>query len=344
MDQVVKTPLAQPAPGCTPSPRTPLTAEEETKYKSLLARSRGWAEVPSTKGKAGPLTDDERMWLTRECLERYLRATKWNEQEAEKRVLGTLTWRREFGLDELTPEHISPENETGKQMIYGFDKECRPCLYLSPGRQNTQASHRQVEHLAFMVERVLDLLPPGQETLALLINFKPAKGQKSSGPSLSLAKECLNMLQMHYPERLGRALIINVPWVIWGFFKLITPFIDPRTVVKLKFNEVMSQYVPEEQLWNEFEGGKLNFEYDHSVFWPALWKMTQDSKAARKERWVAGGKHIGEHESYLFGGDDKGLAASLAAGSAVAGKSEANNPKADANTTAVKAEKETSTA
>ncbi|KAL5614565.1 hypothetical protein BROUX41_004668 [Berkeleyomyces rouxiae] len=327
MAQALKTPIAQPAPGCVPAARTPLSATEQAKYEALLGRARGWTEVPSAKGKAGALTDDERMWLTRECLERYLRATKWNEAEAEKRVLATLTWRREFGLDDLTPEHIGPENETGKQMIAGFDNEARPCLYLSPGRQNTQPSHRQVEHLAFMVERVLDLLPPGQETLALLINFKPAKGQKSSGPSLSLAKECLNVLQMHYPERLGRALIINVPWVIWGFFKLITPFIDPRTVVKLKFNEAMNQYVPEDQLWDEFEGGKLNFEYDHSVFWPALWKMTQEHKAARRERWVAGGKNIGEHENYLFGGEDKGLAALATSKPAVANSAEKETEK-----------------
>ncbi|KKA30454.1 hypothetical protein TD95_000646 [Thielaviopsis punctulata] len=313
MASVIKTPLPAPAPGCEPAPRDPLSADEQTKYEWLLARARSWTDVPSTKDKAGPLTDSEREWLTRECLERYLRATKWNEKEAEKRVLGTLTWRRDFGLEELTPEHISPENETGKQAITGFDNEGRPCLYLSPGRQNTQASHRQVEHLAFMVERVLDFLPPGQETIALLINFKPAKGQKSSGPTLSMAKECLNILQMHYPERLGRALIINVPWVVWGFFKLITPFIDPRTVTKLKFNEVMNQYVPADQLWTEFDGGKLNFEYDHAEYWPALWAQTQARRAARTQRWIAGGKHIGEHESYLLGGEDKGLVASLPA-------------------------------
>lgn len=69
---------------------------------------------------------------------------------------------------------------------------------------------------------------------------------------------------------------------------------------KLKFNEDMTQYVPKEQLWTEFMG-ELEFEYDHSVYWPALNKMCEERRASRKERWVAGGKHIGELEDYLGG-------------------------------------------
>lgn len=91
-----------------------------------------------------------------------------------------------------------------------------------------------------------------------------------------------------------------VPFLVWGFFKLITPFIDPLTREKLKFNEDMSQYVPKEQLWTEF-GGELGFDYDHSVYWPALMKMCEEKRAARKERWESGGKHIGELEDYLSG-------------------------------------------
>lgn len=91
-----------------------------------------------------------------------------------------------------------------------------------------------------------------------------------------------------------------MPWVVWGFFKLITPFIDPLTREKLKFNEDMNKYVPSEQLWTEFDG-KLDFEYDHQAYWPALTQMCQQRRAARKERWIAGGKHIGESEDYMSG-------------------------------------------
>jgi len=112
-------------------------------------------------------------------------------------------------VDALTGDHISPENETGKQIILGFDIAARPCLYLNPGRQNTSASPRQVQHLVFMLERVISMSGPGQETLALLINFKTSKSRSNTAPGIGQGREVLNILQTHYPERLGRALIIN---------------------------------------------------------------------------------------------------------------------------------------
>jgi hypothetical protein len=209
-DEPLKTPIADPVESAIPTVQEPrLTAEQQSKYDALLETVKSWKEVPSTQGKGGPITEDETMWLTRECLLRYLRATKWHTAEAAKRVLGTLTWRREYDIESLTPEHISPENETGKQIILGFDVAGRPCQYLNPGRQNTEPTPRQVQHLVFMVERVIDIMKPGQETLALLINFKSSKSRSNTSPPLSQGREVLNILQTHYPERLGKALIIN---------------------------------------------------------------------------------------------------------------------------------------
>jgi len=207
--QPLKTPLANPVETCVPAPAPELTLEQESKYESLLETVKTWKEIPAEGGKGGPITESEIMWLTRECILRYLRATKWNLADATKRLLATLTWRREYGVEELTGEHISPENETGKQIIVGFDNASRPCHYLNPGRQNTSPSPRQVQHLVFMVERAINMMGPEQETLALLINFKASKSRSNTAPGIGQGREVLNILQTHYPERLGRALIIN---------------------------------------------------------------------------------------------------------------------------------------
>ncbi|KAK8101618.1 CRAL/TRIO domain-containing protein [Apiospora kogelbergensis] len=323
----VKVPFTHVTADSKPIDRLILSEEQEKKYAELLAQVKTWTEVPSTKDKGGPLTDDEKQWLTQECLLRFLRAVKWNLKDAEKRLIETLTWRREFGVDELTADHISPENETGKQLILGWDKHGRTCQYLSPGRQNTDVSPRQTQHLVYMLERSLELMPPGQEKVALLINMKASKNRSNTAPGISQGREVLSILQTHYPERLGRALIINgkhpiqdhvhlsksrlipmaVPFMVWGFFKLITPFIDPITREKIKYNEDMSQYVPKDQLWKEF-GGEADFEYDHATYWPALTKMCEERRAERKEKWELGGKHIGELEDYLAGGIPMGIA------------------------------------
>lgn len=58
-----------------------------------------------------------------------------------------------------------------------------------------------------MLERVIDLMVPGQETLSLLVNFKESSA--GNNPSVGQGRQVLSILQTHYPERLGRALVIN---------------------------------------------------------------------------------------------------------------------------------------
>lgn len=204
------TPFIEPKPEFKPDAPAPLTADQETKFAELLKFAEAIESVPVTSEKnaeSRPLNDEERMWLTRECLLRYLRASKWNVADAKKRLEGTLVWRREYGLYDHTADYISPEMETGKMYTLGFDNFARPCIYLNPGRQNTERSPRQVHALVFIVERVIDIMGPGQDTLALLIDFKSATS--STSPSVGQGRQVLNILQMHYPERLGRSLIIN---------------------------------------------------------------------------------------------------------------------------------------
>ncbi|KAJ5101903.1 hypothetical protein NUU61_004125 [Penicillium alfredii] len=302
-DGLIQKPFPKPLNESKPTAPAKLTADQQSKYEAVLKTVTSWTTVPTTSEKnasTAEITDDERMWLTRECLLRYLRATKWNVAEAEARLQRTLTWRREYGIKKLTPEYISIENETGKQVLLGFDINGRPCLYLLPSNQNTEKSDRQVEHLVFMLERVIDLMGPGQETLALIVNFNETKSGQNA--TMGQAKQTLNILQNHYPERLGRALVINVPFVIWGFFKLITPFIDPQTRQKLKFNEDLRQHVPASHLMKSV-GGDVEFRYDHATYWLALNQLADQRRAAYHERWVQGGKQIGEFENYLKGED-----------------------------------------
>ncbi|KAJ9665713.1 Phosphatidylinositol transfer protein (PITP) [Coniosporium apollinis] len=310
---LLRTPIPHPLPTCKPDPpagHPPLSAEQSQKYADVLAAVQAWTTVPTTSGRSPkhePLLDDERLWLTKECLLRYLRATKWVVPTAIQRLQQTLTWRREYGLyaslpnHTQAPEYISVENETGKQVVLGFDNDARPCLYLNPGKQNTAKSDRQLQHLVFMLERVVDLMPPGQETMALLINFK--ESSSGSNPSVGQGKATLAILQGHYPERLGRALISDLPWYVTTFFKLISPFIDPITKSKMKFNEPLDRHVPSSQLWSHY-GGKADFEYDHALYWPALVKMCEERRAAQRARWESRGKVVGESEFYLRGGEE----------------------------------------
>ncbi|CAI6341187.1 unnamed protein product [Periconia digitata] len=302
-------PFPHPADGVKPASPPVLTEDQQSKYDQVLTAVKAWTSLPKTSAKGAeqePLSDSERMWLTRECILRYLRATKWNVAQAEKRLQDTLVWRREYGTDGFTSEYISEENATGKQVILGFDNEGRPCLYLLPQNQNTKNNPKQVQHLVYMLERTLDLAPPGQESLALLIDFRNSSA--GSQPSIATARQVMSILQGHYPERLGRALITHLPWYVTTFLKLVSPFIDPVTKTKMRYNEPLTDHIPSSQLM-KVSGGEVDFKYDHSIYWPALDTLAKERRAARTERWEKAGKLVGESEIYLWGGEEKSVGA-----------------------------------
>ena len=204
-----KTPIVDPTESSKPAKAAELSPDQQAKYEEVLKTVTGWKEIPASGGKGGPIKHDEIMFLTRECILRYLRATKWHTAEASKRLLGTLTWRREYGVWDISEDDSSIENETGKLIIAGFDNEARPCMYMEPGRQNTAVSPRQIRHLVFMLEHAIDLCGPGQESLSLIINYKPSKTRSNTAPGLAQGRETLHILQTHYPERLGKGFNVN---------------------------------------------------------------------------------------------------------------------------------------
>lgn len=290
-----------------------LTPEEEGKYQQVLEHFQKFVEKehPVNDVAGAPrheLLDEELAWLTRECFLRYLRATKWKVDATIKRIEETILWRRAFGLVSI-PGHtdssqlitaalVEPENVTGKNLIVGYDHDNRPCLYLRNGYQNTASSIRQVQHLVFMLERVIQFMPAGQDTLALLIDFKAAPAEmklSAKFPSISISKQVLHILQNHYPERLGRGLFTNIPWIGYTFFKLVGPFIDPYTRLKTIYDQPFENFVPKEQLDKEFNG-LLDFEYIHDIYWKEMNDIAEKKYELYMSNFRKLGKRIGVSE------------------------------------------------
>ncbi|SCU86453.1 LANO_0C08042g1_1 [Lachancea nothofagi CBS 11611] len=321
-----ETPIAELPASIQPPPGPKLSSEQQAKYVEVLRHfQEPDLKVPTQEKPKNSSGDDgdeasmtaisvnERAWLTRECFLRYLRATKWDVTDCIARITLSLAWRRQFGIDQFGEENgdalkasmVAEEEETGKQLVLGFENDARPILYLKPGRQNTKTSHRQVQHLVFMLERVIDFMPVGQDSLALLIDFKdhpdvPKVTGGSKIPPIGVGKEVLHILQTHYPERLGKALLTNIPWLAWTFLKMIHPFIDPLTREKLVFDEPFIKYVPEDQLEMPY-GGLLDFTYKHNIYWPKLLEIASSKRSHYLSRFEKFGGKVGLSEYDLRG-------------------------------------------
>ncbi|KAF5382220.1 hypothetical protein D9615_004367 [Tricholomella constricta] len=294
MSEKIHEPIPPPI-ACEVDPRANLSDVERELYHDVLKHFSDPAyQIPGLE--KGELTEAEQFWLSYECLLRYLRAVKWKSAAAAiQRLEATLEWRREYGIyDTVSSSYVEPEAVTGKQVLFGYDVRGRPALYLFPSRQNTDEPTRQIQFTVWMLERTIDLMSPGVETLALLINY----GDKAKNPSLGVARTVLNILQDHYPERLGAALILNVPFLLNAFYKLINPFIDPVSREKMKFNPeaVNDNLFTGDMLMSEWWGGDQDFEYVHEKYWPALVGTCDSRRAAWLEKWRALGGKVGIKE------------------------------------------------
>ncbi|KAJ4967499.1 hypothetical protein NE237_019348 [Protea cynaroides] len=181
----------------------------------------------------GPLPDKLSIFCSDASISRYLRARNWNIKKATKMLKETLKWRSEYKPEDIRWEEIAAEAETGK--IYRstyVDKYGRAVLVMRPGFQNTKSTKGQIKYLVYCMENAILNLPPEQEQMLWLIDFQCFN---MSNVSLKAAKETAHILQIHYPERLGVAILYNPPKIFESFWMVVKPFLEPKTARKVKF-------------------------------------------------------------------------------------------------------------
>ncbi|EEB86670.1 hypothetical protein MPER_16293, partial [Moniliophthora perniciosa FA553] len=110
-------------------------------------------------------------------------------------------------------------------------------------------------------------MPPGQESLVIIVDYKSTTLR--TNPSISVASKVLTILQQHYVETLGRAIVVRLPMLLNFFYKGISPFLDPVTRDKMRFNPDLLELVPASQLEAEL-GGEHNFVFNHEDYWKQI--------------------------------------------------------------------------
>jgi hypothetical protein len=115
----------------------------------------------------------------------------------------------------------------------------------------------------------------------------------------------MQILQQHYPERLGRFVVSNVPWLLAAFVKIVMAFLDPVTRGKIVLNPnvVGDGLIDANQLMtSDGWGGKINFVYEQDKYWPALLDMARIRREENMARWRALGGKVGLDEWSIKGG------------------------------------------
>uniref|UniRef100_A0A7S1TDE7 CRAL-TRIO domain-containing protein n=1 Tax=Compsopogon caeruleus TaxID=31354 RepID=A0A7S1TDE7_9RHOD len=252
--------------------------ENSVDHEATLEKLR--ARVESELVKDYP---EDRGWLDDACLNRYLRARKFDWTKAFAMLEATLRWRREFGVVKIitdVSDGLRKEGEAPKTYVNGKDMEGRPIMYMKPRFQNTEESEFQMHHLVYNLERAISEMEPPVEKMVIVMDFKQLS--RRNNPSLSTQKQTLNILQNHYPERLGMAILVDAPPLFHALYKVIRPFVDPVTRSKIAWmksspstsstniqhQNILTEIASSDQVESEY-GGSSNFFYDGEAYFAA---------------------------------------------------------------------------
>ncbi|GMI77232.1 hypothetical protein like AT1G22180 [Hibiscus trionum] len=191
------------------------------------------AKITEIQKLIGPLPEKLAIYCSDATIVRYLRARNWNVKKATKMLKETLKWRAEYKPEEIRWEEVAHEAETGKIYRSNYvDKHGRTVLVMRPSCQNSKSTKGQIRHLVYCMENAVLNLPADQEQMVWLIDFN---GFNLSHISLKVTRETSHVLQERYPERLGVAILYNPPKFFEPFWKVVKPFLEPKTQNKVKF-------------------------------------------------------------------------------------------------------------
>ncbi|CAK9177512.1 unnamed protein product [Ilex paraguariensis] len=195
-------------------------------------------------------------------MRRFLRARDLDIEKASSMFLKHLKWKRTFipnGL--ILASEIPNDLAQNKMFMQGMDKKGRPITVAFGGRHfhNKGGLDEFKRFVVFALEKLCARMPTGQEKFVVIGDLE---GWGYSNSDIRAYLGALTILQDYYPERLGKLLIVHVPYIFMTVWKIVYPFIDNNTKKKIVFVEnkrlksTLLQDIDESQL-PEIYGGKM---------------------------------------------------------------------------------------
>ena len=201
--------------------------------------------------------DDSFRFLTTSTLKRYLRARNGNVDKAAAMIRASVKWRKdtvanlmknrekeaggEFAIGKA--DHLSQmgcifcEKKAGYHPMrqVGFDLGGRPIIYSVFSQANNYwfGVADAIAHLPTVLENSCLSMVGDVDSFVWVIDFtgfglgccNPMQGRTS-----------IKLVLDHFPEQLGKAFMVNAPFVFSGFWAAITPLLDKRTKNKISFH------------------------------------------------------------------------------------------------------------
>ncbi|XP_020184258.1 uncharacterized protein [Aegilops tauschii subsp. strangulata] len=223
-----------------------------------------WLKVAELRAMAGA-QDPHVKEVDNLTLRRFLRARGHDVGKASAMLLKFVAWRREAvpgGVGAVMPaELVRAEPSRELASMGGVDRAGRPVLLAFPAKHfsanRDMAGFKRL--VVYLLDSVCARIPRGQDKFIVVVDLK---GWGYANCDVRAYVAAIEIMQSYYPERLGKALMVHVPYIFMKAWKMVYPFIDANTRDKFVFVDnkslegALRREMDESQV-PEMYGGKL---------------------------------------------------------------------------------------
>ncbi|KAF9680077.1 hypothetical protein SADUNF_Sadunf06G0082600 [Salix dunnii] len=186
------------------------------------------------------LSNDEKADVV---LLKFLRARDFRVQDSLHMLEQCLSWRKEFGADNIVQEDLGfKELEGVVACMHGYDREGHPVCYNAYGIFRDKEMYERIfgdeeklkKFLRWRVQvlekgiNLLDFKPGGVNSIIQVTDLKGMPKRELR----AVSKQILSLFQDNYPEMVARKIFINVPWYFSMLYSVFSPFLTHRTKSK----------------------------------------------------------------------------------------------------------------
>ncbi|KAG5243125.1 hypothetical protein OIU76_009960 [Salix suchowensis] len=186
------------------------------------------------------LSNDEKADVV---LLKFLRARDFRVQDSLRMLEQCLSWRKEFGADNIVDEDLGfKELEGVVASMHGYDREGHPVCYNDYGVFRDKEMYERIfgdeeklkKFLRWRVQvlekgiNLLDFKAGGVNSIIQVTDLKDMPKRELR----SASKQILSLFQDNYPEMVARKIFINVPWYFSMLYSVFSPFLTHRTKSK----------------------------------------------------------------------------------------------------------------
>ncbi|GAB5353210.1 hypothetical protein AAMO2058_000018200 [Amorphochlora amoebiformis] len=214
---------------------------------------------------------------------RFLRARNFEVKKAYKLLSDDIAWRKDKDVKSLKKKTEREVLGCDPKLMHthlpvwhqGCDKQGRPVIYKIFGNfqiwevTKHTSLEKLIDHHLWQMESYMDLTRENSkkfrhivETVTVVVDAKDWRLSLFTKEATKFLYRISKVDSDHFPERMGRLIVVNAPYLLSVAWKVIRGWLDPKTQKKVQivrgpneYEPILKDWISESSLCDEY-GGK----------------------------------------------------------------------------------------